>query len=73
MIRFNHPVFLGISYAAAFVWFSLLGGKRAVVFNLCLVPLVFLSAWWYSYYTHFGITVLGSNFAGNSMTLESLL
>lgn len=28
---------------------------------------------YYSSYTHFGLTVLGQNFAGNNMTLESLL
>ena len=41
-IWFHHPVFLGISYVCAFVYSVKLNGKRAVIFNLCLIPLIFL-------------------------------
>ena len=45
-IWFHHPVFLGISYVCAFVYSVKLNGKRAVIFNLCLIPLIFLYAAW---------------------------
>ncbi|MDO4869105.1 MAG: energy-coupling factor transporter transmembrane component T [Bacillota bacterium] len=72
-IAFHHPVFLAISYAAAFAYSVKLGGVKALIFNLCLVPFMVIYALWYSYYNHFGVTVLGQNFAGNDMTLESLV
>ena len=62
-----HPVFLGISYVCAFVYSVKLNGKRAVIFNLCLIPLIFLYAAWYSYYNHFGVTNLRQNFIGNQI------
>ena len=68
---FNHPVFVIISYEAAFAYSVKLNGRRALIFNLCLVPLVFAWTAWYSYYTHFGVTVLRQNFVGNDITLES--
>ena len=72
-IWFHHPVFLGISYVCAFVYSVKLNGKRAVIFNLCLIPLIFLYAAWYSYYNHFGVTNLRQNFIGNQITLESVV
>lgn len=72
-IWFHHPVFLGISYVCAFVYSVKLNGKRAVIFNLCLIPLIFLYAVWYSYYNHFGVTNLRQNFIGNQITLESVV
>ena len=71
-IWFHHPVFLGISYVCAFVYSVKLNGKRAVIFNLCLIPLIFLYAAWYSYYNHFGVTSLGENLIGNHITLEAV-
>lgn len=72
-LAFRQPVFLGISYLSAFAYSVKRNGWRAVVFNLCLIPLIGLFAWYYSGYHHFGLTVLGWNFIGNAMTLESLL
>ena len=46
---------------------------RAVIFNLCLLPLVVAFALYYSSYHHFGVTVLRKNFVDNNMTLESLV
>ena len=46
---------------------------KAVIFNLCLIPLIFLYAAWYSYYNHFGVTNLRQNFIGNQITLESVV
>lgn len=72
-VSFHHPVFLGISYLAAFIWSVKLNGKRGMVFNLCLIPLIFVYSAVYSYYNHFGITNLRSNFIGNQITLESVV
>lgn len=71
-ICFNHPVFAGISYTAAFAYSVKLNGKRALLFDLCLVPFIAAYAGFYSYYNHFGITPLRQNFIGNSITLEAL-
>ena len=70
-ICFRHPVYLGISFAAAFVYSVWLNRKRALIFNICLVPLSILYAWWYGFYHHFGVTVMKQNFVGNDVTLES--
>ncbi|MDO4834757.1 MAG: energy-coupling factor transporter transmembrane component T [Bacillota bacterium] len=72
-IRFNHPIFLVISYMAAFAYSVKLKGLKSLVFNLCLVPLIILYAIWYSYYNHFGVTGLRRNFAGNEITLEAIV
>lgn len=42
-------------------------------FNLALLLLAILFALYYASYNHFGVTVLGVNFIGNSLTLESLV
>ena len=72
-ICFNHPAYVAISYAAAFAYSVKLSGKRAVIFNLCLVPFALIYSGWYSYYNHFGVTNLRQNFIGNEITLEALL
>lgn len=70
---FRHPVFLTIAYICAFAYSVKRRGTRAVIFNLCLLPLVVAFALYYSSYHHFGVTVLGKNFVDNNMTLESLV
>ena len=70
---FRHPVFLTIAYLCAFAYSVKRRGKRAVLFNLCLLPLVAAFALYYSSYHHFGVTVLKKNFVDNNMTLESLV
>ena len=70
-VSFKHPVFLAIAYVCAFAYSVKRCGKRAVIFNLCLLPLVLAFALYYSSYHHFGVTVLKKNFIGNNMTLES--
>lgn len=72
-IAFSHPVFLAIAYAAAFAYSVRRGGRRALVFDLCLVPLVLVFALCYAGSHHFGVTVLRQNFIGNRMTAESLV
>ena len=70
---FQHPVFLAISCLCAFAFSMKRNGKRAVIFNLCLLPLVVCFALYYSSYHHFGVTVLKQNFIGNNLTVESFV
>ena len=72
-ILFKQPVFLLISSLSAFAYSVKRNGKRAVIFNLCLIPLIVIFAMYYSSYNHFGVTVMRQNFIGNNMTVESLL
>ena len=72
-VSFKHPVFLAIVYAGAFAYGVKRCGKRAVVFNLCLLPLILVFALYYSSYHHFGVTVLRQNFIGNNLTVESFV
>ena len=72
-ICFKQPVFLCISYVCSFVYSVKLGGIKALIFNLVLIPLIGGYALWFSYYNHFGITPLRQNFIGNSITLEALV
>ena len=70
---FTHPVFLGVAYGCAFVYSIRRCGRRAVVRNLGLIPAGILFALYYSAYHHFGVTVLGKNFVGNDLTVESFV
>ena len=72
-IWFDHPVFLAISYVAAFLYSVKLNGRRGLIFDLVLIPLMVLYVLWYSYYHHFGVTALRQNFFGNDMTLEAIV
>lgn len=69
---FTHPVATAVSALAAFLYSVKLNGRKALGFNLCLVPLAVLYAGFYSYYNHFGVTPLRENAIGNSITLEAL-
>ena len=73
MIAFRHPVFLGTSFLCAFAYSLRRNRWKALVFNLILIPLTVLFAFYYSSYHHFGMTELRLNFVGNRMTLESLV
>lgn len=72
-VYFQHPVFLVISFASAWVYSVKRNGVKAVVFDLCLLPCIAAFALYYSSYHHFGMTVLRQNFIGNNMTVESLV
>lgn len=71
-ICFDHPVCVAIAYLSAFAYSVKLNGRRAVVFNICLIPFVPAYGAWYAYYNHFGNTSLRQNFIGNDITLEAL-
>ena len=70
---FTSPVYVLISWLCAFLYSIRRNGLKALFFGLALLVLTAVFAAYYSSYTHFGLTVLGQNFAGNNMTLESLL
>lgn len=72
-VAFQHPVFLAASYLCGFAFSVKRNGKRAVIFNLCLLPIVLCFALYYSSYHHFGVTVLRQNFIGNNLTAESFV
>ena len=72
-IAFDNPVFIAISYLCAFAYSVKRNGKKALVFNLCLLPFVLIFALYYSSYTHFGLTVVQKNFIGNNLTVESFV
>lgn len=72
-ICFRHPVYLAISFMAAFVYSIYLKGIKTLIFNLCLLPVPFLYALYFSYYTHFGVTNLRVNIIDNQITLEALV
>ena len=72
-VSFQHPVFLAIGWLCAFAYSVRRAERKAVIFNLFLLPLIVIFALYYSAYHHFGVTVLRKNFIGNSMTLESLV
>lgn len=70
---FNHPVCLVLAYMAVFLWSVKLNGKRALKFNLWLIPCIFLYTAWYASYNHFGVTNLWQNNVGNFITMESIV
>ncbi len=71
-VLFDHPVFTAISYIAAFMYSVKLNGKRGLIFDICLIPLMVFYAGFYAYYNHFGVTPIRQNFIGNSITVEAL-
>lgn len=72
VVTFDHPAFLLLGYICPFVYSVVLEGKRALVIDVLLIPLILLFAGYYGFYNHFGVTTLSVNFIGNSITLESL-
>lgn len=70
---FRHPVFLALSFFCACAYSIRRNGRKAALFDVCMIPCAAAFALYYSSYHHFGITVLQQNFVGNNMTLESLM
>lgn len=71
LFAFQHPLFLAISYVIAFGYSIQRNGKKALRFNLCLIPLVLLYTCFYASYHHFGVTTLWVNAIGNAITQEA--
>lgn len=72
-LRFNHPIFLAISFGCAFLYSVKLNGRKSLVLNSGLIVLAVAYTAWYSFYHHFGVTNLRTNFIGNQITLESIV
>lgn len=72
-ILFRQPIFLLLSYGCALLYLLKLRGLRALLLGLGLLPFAAGFALWYGAYHHFGVTVLGTNFIGNQITLEAFL
>ena len=72
-LLFKNPVFLGISYVCALVYSVKRNGRRGLVFDLILIPLIAVFVYYYSSFEHFGMTVIGYNNVGNSITLEAIV
>lgn len=72
-IHFNHPIFLAISFGSAFAYSVKLNGWKNLILNIVLMILAMVYTLWYSYYHHFGVTNLRTNFIGNQITLESVV
>lgn len=70
---FTSPLFLLIAWGCAFASSIRLGKRRVLILDLCLLPGAVVFAMVYAGSHHFGVTVLGENFIGNAMTLESLV
>lgn len=70
-ICFSAPAFVVAAYAAAFAYSVKKNGLKALVFNVCLIPLAVIFAAFFASYSHFGTTVLWENFIGNSITAEA--
>lgn len=72
-LLFQHPVYLAVALVCAFVYSLWRCGRRGLWLRLLFLPMAVVFAFWYSGYTHFGVTVLRQNFVGNNMTLEALV
>ena len=72
-IIFRHPVFVALAFVCSYAYAIKKGRTGSLITGLILIPLAFLYGFWFAAYNHFGVTNLRTNFAGNQITLESLL
>jgi energy-coupling factor transport system permease protein len=70
---FNQPVFLAIGWVCPFVYSLHLAGKRAMKFDGILLIFTAIFPFLYSFFAHFGVTVLTVNVIGNPVTLEAIV
>ncbi len=71
---FMHPLALAVNLASGFAYSVMLGGKRALKFNLLyMLPLMIFTAAINPLFNHEGITVLAYFPSGNPLTLESIV
>lgn len=72
-VSFDQPVFLCVGFGSSLAYSLYLNKKRAAAFDSAMVIFIVAYTLFYSAYNHFGVTELGKNFAGNTMTLESVV
>lgn len=70
---FTHPVLLIEGLAAACVYYLKRRGAKGIKMLIAALVIGILFAAFYCSYNHFGVTILGKNFIGNNITLESVL
>jgi energy-coupling factor transport system permease protein len=71
---FMHPVCLAISLAASLCYSIMLGGKKAIKFNLIyMLPLLVITSIMNPLFNHEGVTILCYLPSENPLTLESIL
>lgn len=69
----NHPLFLGLSFVLAWVYSTVLRGKKALKLNFCiLLPMIVIMALINTLNVHNGVTVL-FYLNGNRITLEAIV
>jgi energy-coupling factor transport system permease protein len=71
--RFSHPVYIGLYFAASFLCSYKLCKRKIIRKNLIIIALTIPWTIWYASYHHFGVTRLFEFFAGNFITLESII
>lgn len=70
---FMHPICLAISIVCAFIYSTILKGKKAVKFNLIfLLPTMLITALINPAFNHEGATIITYLNTGNPLTLESI-
>lgn len=71
-VRFQHPVFLGISLCSS-ILLSVLYGKKSIAFYFVCFLIIPIYTGWYALFHHFGVTNIGTTWIGNHFTLEALV
>ena len=72
-LLFDNPIYVGISFLSAWLNILMLRGKKAWIWNGIILGLAAVFWLIYMFNNHYGMTVLGVNFDGNSITLESVV
>lgn len=73
LLQSTHPVYLLIALASAIIYALLCSKGKIWKMIIAISMLIILYALYYGSYHHFGVTVLGVNKIGNSLTAESYL
>lgn len=71
---FMHPVCLVVSLASAFLYSTILSGRRALKFNFVyMIPMMLVAALVNPAFNHEGVTIITYLHTGNPLTLESIV
>lgn len=73
LLTLSHPAYILITFVSAIIYALLCSAGKIWKHIVIIFPLIILYAMYYASYHHFGITVLGENRIGNSLTAEAYL
>lgn len=73
LLAFSNPVYLLIAFVSAIIYACQCSAGKIWKYIVAIFPLIILYAMYYASYHHFGVTVLGENRIGNSLTAEAYL